>query len=104
MINVEDEVICSKEYGAFVKLSSDKEGREFFNKTDEELGDVISHNAIHTKDVTDQMKANSAYRQALATKKDFEDAVKDKLKPTKAGTSLATLILQLRQNSKKERS
>lgn len=95
-MSLEVEVSESKEYKKFAKLSSESEAREFGNKTNEELNELIAKNTMHKAHVTQQTKANPQYQSACNVKKDFDDALRDKLKPTNAALDLAVVVLKSR--------
>lgn len=95
-MEVED-VLESKEFKQFKKHAGEDQAREFLRKTNEELKELITVNSIHEREVKHKMLDNKAYIEAKAVKKDFDDAVKDKLAPTKAASALAVAILHGRK-------
>ena len=87
----------TKEYKALVTVMGKTEAKEFLKKSDKDLEDMIIANEIHTKEVNNSISSNSEYKKALAIKKDFDDAKRDRLKVTVATTKAAALILYTRK-------
>jgi hypothetical protein len=94
----EGELRDSKLYKKAKKLMGTDNIMEFFKKGDQELKDLIALNSVHIQEVSAQMKENSAYRTACATKGDFEKGLRESLAPNKVANELASVLLSIRKN------
>ena len=98
-MEIPNKVLESKEY----KKAEDEMGmqaaQEFCKKSDEDLKEVISANAVHEQEVKESVEANAEYQKAVETLKLFKSSMRERLKSTKISTNLAKLILCDRKNS-----
>jgi hypothetical protein len=97
---VDLELFDSKEFKKVSKYMGDKNAKDMFDKTEEDLKNLIAMNHMAETEARQQTKANSAYNSAVAVKKEFDSALRDTLNPYRAASSLAALILQSRKISK----
>jgi len=84
----------TKEYKRALKHMGEENLRDFLKKSEKELGDVIVGNSVHIQEATNKTKTTAAYVSAVETKKLFDKALSDDLKPYKAANDLAALLLR----------
>ena len=91
------DVTETKAYKKAEKLMGDKNLREFISKSDGDLKELISGNAVHIQEASAKVRENTHYAKACEVKKDFDKALNDDLKPYKVANELAATLLRSRK-------
>lgn len=102
LMEAERAIIESKEFRSAEKKWGQQAVLELIKKTDEEAKQAVILNSMHINEVTEQVKANPKYVEAMKTKKAFDGAIKDKISDTVLSNKLFIRVLSERKKAAKE--
>jgi len=94
------ELMETKEFKVIKKIMGEKNAKEFIRRESDDLKNLIALNKMHIQEATAKTKSNDAYLKACETKKDFEGALRETVKPLEAASTMAARVLRERKVDK----
>jgi len=95
------ELFDAKQIKALRKEYGDAAVKEFVCMSDEQLKATLSSGLLECEEADRQTKSNSAYAEAVAVKKDFDTALREKKRPVMRKVKAAAFILGVRKEGRK---
>ena len=99
MVKVNLELVDSKEFNAFAKAASEKEAKNMLEMDDKGLESIITAHTVSIQKAKEETVSAPAYVSAVAVKKDFDKALRERNKPLNLAVQLAAKVLSDRRNS-----
>ena len=97
MSELDEELVDTKIYAKAVKIMGEKNAKEFIQRGDQELKDLIAANEVHIQESTLKTKNGDSYLRAKEALKDLNGGLREALLPHKVANQLATTALRTRK-------